>query len=125
MAKVLPKKILLVEDERDLADTGKIVLQEEGYSVELAFDGLSAVEKVYEEKPDLVILDISLPEMDGYQVCRVLKNDPQYSDIPIIMLTARTQRSDEFRGKETGADEYMTKPYSPEMLIESVKRILG
>ncbi|MDI6752632.1 MAG: response regulator [bacterium] len=121
----MAKKILLVDDEKDLAETGRIVLQEEGYSVELAYDGLSAVEKVYEERPDLVVLDISLPEMDGYQVCRVLKNDPQYSDIPIIMLTARAQRSDEFRGKETGANEYMTKPYSPEMLIESVKKILG
>jgi two-component system alkaline phosphatase synthesis response regulator PhoP len=121
----MAKKILLVDDERDLAETGKIVLEEEGYDVQLAFDGLSAVEKVYEERPDLVVLDISLPEMDGYQVCRVLKNDPQYADIPIIMLTARTQRSDEFRGKETGADEYMTKPYSPQILIESVNRILN
>lgn len=120
----MAKKILFVDDERDLAETGQILLSEEGYNVELAFDGLSAVEKVYEERPDLVVLDITLPEMDGYQVCRVLKNDPQYSDIPIIMLTARTQRSDEFRGKETGADEYMTKPYSPMELIESVKKIL-
>ena len=121
----MAKKILLVDDEIDLAETGKILLEEEGYDVYLAFDGLSAVEKVYEGRPDLVVLDISLPEMDGYQVCRVLKNDPQYADIPIIMLTARTQRSDEFRGKETGADEYMTKPYSPQLLIESVNRILN
>jgi two-component system alkaline phosphatase synthesis response regulator PhoP len=117
-------KILFVEDEEDIAETGKLLLSAKGYTVDVATDGLTAVEKVYEDRPDLVILDISIPEMDGYQVCRVIKGDPEYCNIPIIMLTARTLQSDRFRGKETGADEYITKPYDPKQLVETVEKFI-
>jgi DNA-binding response OmpR family regulator len=118
------KKILLVEDEEDIADTTRITLEAEGYEVDVAKDGLEAVEKTYQAKPDLILLDIILPEMNGYQVCRVLKNDEKYKDIPIIMLTAKTPKSDKFRGIETGADDYLTKPYDPKVLIQKVAEFL-
>ncbi|HAW50680.1 TPA: two-component system response regulator [bacterium] len=118
------KKILLVEDEEDLVETGSFFLQSAGYDVCVARDGLSAMEAIYDKKPDLIVLDIALPEMDGYQVCRMVKNSPLYKDIPIIMLTAKTLKADKFRGIETGADKYITKPYSPEELLSTVSELL-
>jgi len=119
------KRILLVEDEEDLAETGKIFLEEAGYEVDIAFDGLEAMEKVYNSRYDLVLLDITIPEMDGYQVLRMIKNDPIYKDIPVIMVTARTLKADRFRAKETKADGYITKPYSPNELISCIKSFMG
>ncbi len=119
------KSILLVEDEKDLVETGKMFLSDAGYEVDTAADGLEAMEKVYDKKYDLVLLDITIPEMDGYQVCRMIKNLSSYKDIPVVMLTARTLKADKFRGLETGADEYLTKPYSPNELISTVKAFVG
>ncbi|MEW6103491.1 MAG: response regulator [bacterium] len=119
------KSILLVDDEEDLVETGKMFLEDAGYEVDTAKDGLEAMEKVYEKKYGLILLDITIPEMDGYQVCRMLKNDPSYKDIPVVMLTAKTLKADKFRGMETGADEYLTKPYTPDELISAVRSFIG
>lgn len=118
------KRILVVDDEPDIAETIKMNLELEGYDCDVAHDGFAAVEKVYEEAPSLIILDVRLPKKNGYQVCRLLKFDPNYKDIPIIMLTARTQDSDLQTGKNMGADAYLTKPFDMNNLIQHVKQHL-
>ncbi|MEW6679676.1 MAG: response regulator [bacterium] len=118
------KSILLVEDEEDLVETGKTFLIDAGYEVDTAYDGLEAMEKIYEKRYDLILLDITIPEMDGYQVLRMLKNDPSYKDTPVVLVTAKTLKADKFRGMETGADEYLTKPYNPSELLSMVKSFI-
>jgi DNA-binding response OmpR family regulator len=115
------EKILIVEDEVDIAETIQIALNAKGYKTRIAFNGLEAIEEVHKDPPDLILLDIIIPEMNGFQVCRLLKNDSRYNQIPIIMLTAKTPQSDRFQGIETGADEYITKPFDPLILIERVE----
>ncbi len=119
------EKILVVDDEPDIVDTIEFRLKSKGYKVISAYDGLEALEKARSEKPDLIVLDVMLPKMDGFQVCRLLKFDENFKDIPIVMLTAKTQESDKAAGTETGADEYMTKPFESEKLIEVVDRLLS
>lgn len=118
------KKVLFVDDEEDLLETGKMFLEEVGYEVDTAKDGLEAMEKVYENRYDLILLDITIPEMDGYQVLRMIKNEPSYKDVPVILVTAKTFKADKFRGMETGANDYITKPYSPADLISVVNSFL-
>lgn len=117
----MQEKILIVEDEVDIAETIQIALNAKGYKTRIAFNGLEAIEEVHKDPPDLILLDIIIPEMNGFQVCRLLKNDSRYNQIPIIMLTAKTPQSDRFQGIETGADEYITKPFDPLILIERVE----
>lgn len=118
------KKVLLVDDEEDLLETQRMFLEEKGYEVDIAKDGIEAMERVYEKKYDIILLDITIPEMDGYQVLRMIKNEPLYKDVPVIMVTAKTLKADKFRGFETGADGYLTKPYSPEELISMVNSFI-
>ena len=106
------KKILLVEDEKVLIETVTLRLEANGYEVIPAYDGFEGLEKAKKEKPDLIILDLMLPKMDGYKVCGLLKADTRYNKIPIIMFTARAQESDKKMGKEVGADAYITKPFA-------------
>lgn len=118
------KKILLVDDEKDLVDTVSFRLKASGYDVVTAYDGQEALTKTRLEKPDLIVLDLMLPKMDGYKVCRMLKFDERYKDIPIIMFTARVQDSDRKMGEEVGADAYITKPFDPQNLLGKVKELL-
>ncbi len=118
------KKILLVDDEKDLVDTVSFRLKASGYDVVVAYDGQEALTKTRVEKPDLIILDLMLPKMDGYKVCRMLKFDERYKNIPIIMFTARVQESDKKMGEEVGADAYITKPFDPENLLGKIKELL-
>lgn len=118
------KKILLVDDEEDLVETEKVFLEELGYGVDIAKDGLEAMEKIYKTRYDLVLLDITIPEMDGYQVLRMIKNDSLYKDVPVVLVTAKTLKTDKFRAIETGADGYLTKPYSPQELISMVRSFI-
>ena len=99
-------------------------LEQEGYNVLQANNGLEALEKARKEKPDLIVLDIMLPKMDGYKVSRIIKFDKQYKNIPVLMLTAKVQDVDMQTGIETGADVYMTKPFEPEVLVQKVKDLL-
>ncbi|MDP3731686.1 MAG: response regulator [Candidatus Omnitrophota bacterium] len=118
------KKILLVEDEKDLIETVTLRLEATGYEVISAGDGLEGLEKAKREKPDLIILDLMLPKMDGFKVCGLLKADTRYNKIPIIMFSARAQESDKKMGQEVFADAYITKPFEPELLLEKIRQLL-
>ena len=120
-----PKKILVVDDEPDLVETVRYPLEMEGYQVLIAYNGEDGLNQARKEGPDLIILDLMLPKLDGYKVCRLLKFDERYKHIPILMLTAKTQEKDKLLGKETGADDYMTKPFDIDKLLEKVKFYLS
>ncbi|MGI5837421.1 MAG: response regulator transcription factor [Chloroflexota bacterium] len=113
--------ILVVDDEKNIVQLAKLYLSSEGFSVESAFNGSEALEKVRARKPDLVVLDLMMPEVDGWEVCKRLR---QESDIPIIILTARGDDVDKIIGLELGADDYMTKPFNPRELVARVKAVL-
>ena len=119
-------RILVVDDESRMRKLVKDFLQREGYSVLEAGDGMEAMDIFYEQKIDLVILDVMMPRMDGWQTCREIRRD---STVPIIMLTARSEERDELQGFELGVDEYISKPFSPKILVARVgallKRIYG
>jgi DNA-binding response OmpR family regulator len=118
------KKILVVDDEVDLVETIRFPLEAEGFNVLVAYNGEDALNQARTENPDLILLDIMLPKLDGYKVCRLLKFDERYRNIPIIMLTARVQEKDKIIGMETGANEYITKPFDMDELLEKVKEYL-
>jgi len=118
------KKILVVDDEVDLVKTIQFSLELEGYKVLVSYNGEDALAQARKENPDLILLDIMLPKLDGYKVCRLLKFDEQYKHIPILMMTAKTQEKDKLMGKETGANEYITKPFDMEELTEKIKAYL-
>lgn len=114
-------RILVVDDEQHIVELVKFNLDKEGYQVDTAFDGRNALAAVERQKPDLIILDVMLPEVDGFEVCRTLQKNPATSEIPIIMLTARAEEIDKVLGLELGADDYITKPFSPRELVARVK----
>ena len=118
------KKILVVDDEADLVETVRFPLEMEGFTVLVSYNGEDALNQARKEKPDLILLDLMLPKLDGYKVCRLLKFDEKYKHIPILMLTAKTQEKDKLLGKETGADEYITKPFDIAELMKKVKAYL-
>jgi DNA-binding response OmpR family regulator len=119
------KKILVVDDEVDLVKTIQFALEAEGYEVLVSHNGEDALNQSRKENPDLILLDLMLPKLDGYKVCRLLKFDERYKHIPILMLTAKTQQKDKLLGKETGADEYITKPFDMEELMGKIKKYLS
>ena len=114
-------KILIVEDDHNLLTTLKYNLQKDGYNVTTAIDGAEAVETARKEKPDLIILDVMLPKMNGFEVCRILRKD---MIVPILMLTAKAEETDKIVGLEIGADDYMTKPFSMRELLARVRAML-
>ena len=118
-------KILIVDDEPDLVRSLQTRLELENFECLVAYDGNSALEAVGNGKPDLIILDLMLPGVDGYKVCRLLKFQEELMHIPIIMLTARDRTEDRLLGEQMGADYYMTKPFSMDKLISAVKGFLG
>jgi two-component system phosphate regulon response regulator PhoB len=117
-------RILIVEDERDINDLIGFNLQRAGYEVIKAYDGLEGTELALRERPDLILLDLMLPGRDGYGVFRELRRDSRTSNTPVIMLTARAQTEDRIQGLEAGADDYLTKPFSPKELMLRVQAIL-
>lgn len=119
------KRILIVDDEPDVVETLQVRLGQEDYECLTAHDGNSGFELVSTEKPDLVILDIMLPGMDGFKVARLLKFQKELRHIPIIMLSARDKDEDRLMGEQTGANYYITKPFSMEELVGIVKGFLG
>ena len=118
------EKILLVDDEEDILNLVKYNLEREGYKVEAVTTGEMAVRNARELVPDLILLDLMLPGMDGLDVCRILKNDKNTAKIPVVMLTAKGEDSDIVTGLELGADDYITKPFSPRVLVARVKAVL-
>lgn len=117
-------RILLVDDERELSDSLALRLDAMGYEVVTAYDGQEALFKAQTESPDLILLDLMLPKMDGYHVARILKFDEAYRHIPIIMLTARGQANDRQQGFNCGADAYMLKPFDSKALLSEIVRLL-
>ncbi len=118
-------KILVVEDEKDILELIEISLQLGGFEVTKAVDGLEAIEKAVAEKPDLILLDIKIPKLSGYEVCKKLKEIPQTMDIPIVFLTARGQEYEVKAGFEAGGNDYIIKPFAPEDLPRRVREILS
>ncbi len=114
-------KALIVEDDRVLADVVAFSLKREGFQIVQAYDGISALQRWFEDKPDLIVLDINLPKMDGFSVCQRIRHE---ADTPIIMLTVRDDDEDIIRGLELGADVYMTKPFSPRQLVARAQALL-
>lgn len=119
------KRVLIVDDEQDIVESIKFTLELEDIECLEAYDGEEALSKAKKENPDLIILDVMLPKMNGYKIARLLKFDESYNNIPIIMLTARTQQNDIELGEETGANEYVTKPFDMDMLVTLVKKYLS
>ncbi len=117
-------RILIVEDERDIADLIGFNLQRAGYEIIKAHDGVEGTEMALRERPDLILLDLMLPGRDGYSVFRELRRDTRTVNTPVIMLTARAQTEDRIQGLEAGADDYLTKPFSPKELMLRVQAIL-
>ena len=116
--------ILIVEDERDIADLLRYNLQEAGFKTDYVRNGADALQQAVEKKPDLILLDLMLPEVDGMIVCRLLKNDPRTKNIPIVMVTAKTEEKDRVAGLELGADDYIVKPFSPREVVLRVSAVL-
>jgi len=118
------EKILIVEDEKDIIKMLEYNLKKEGFRVIVAGDGEDAIDVAVRQQPDLILLDLMLPGMDGLEVCKALKKENKTGSIPIIMLTAKSQEADKVVGLELGADDYMTKPFSPRELIARIKAVL-
>ena len=114
-------KILIVEDEMKIARTVRLYLEQDGFQVEVINDGAMALPALRKERPDLVLLDIMLPHVDGREICRQIRHE---SAVPIIMLTARSEESDKLIGLELGADDYITKPFSPREVVARVRAVL-
>src|SRR3989454_5236036 len=117
-------KILVVDDEPDAVELVEFNLKSAGYEVVTAADGSEALKKARAHSPDLIVLDLMLPEVDGVEVCKILRRDPATSGIRVIMLTAKAAEIDRVLGLELGADDYVTKPFSPRELVLRVKKIL-
>ena len=122
---MLPKRILIIDDDPDLAEALQIRLDLQGFECMVALDGKKGLELARTEKPDLIILDILLPGLDGLQICRLLKFDKEYKQIPIVILSAKADYSDRSMGKEVGADYYMTKPFKMKHLVATVIEFLS
>ncbi len=117
-------KILAVDDEKNILRLVKVNLQKEGYEVATATTGREALQQIERDQPDLVIMDVMMPEMGGFEALREMKSNPESAEIPVIMLTAKAQDADVFKGWKSGADLYLTKPFNPQELLTFVKRIL-
>ncbi len=118
------KKILIVDDEQDIVESLKFVLENNNYTCYCAYNGEDGLKLARDLMPDLIILDVMMPRINGYKISRLLKFDKKYKDIPILMVTARSQEEDKLIGEETGADEYITKPFDLDEVIKTVKKYL-
>jgi CheY-like chemotaxis protein len=118
------KKVLMVEDEKNVILGVRTCLDAVGYQVEVVEDGEAALDAVRKEQPDLILLDLLIPKIDGFEVLKVLKGDPATSSIPIIVLTAKAEDEDRQRAMDLGADNYMTKPFKPQELWDRLKHYL-
>ncbi len=118
------KKILIVDDEQDIVESLKFVLESADYICYCAYNGEDGLKLAKEIMPDLIILDVMMPKINGYKISRLLKYDNKYKNIPIFMITARSQEGDKLIGEETGANEYITKPFDLSEVVEKVKQYL-
>jgi len=123
MANHAPKKILIVEDEAEIAQLVKLYLEKDGFRTAIAKTGVEGLKLIKTDRPDMVILDLMLPEMDGLEICKKIRNAPDTALLPVLMLTAKAEESDTIIGLELGADDYVTKPFSPKVLVTRVKAL--
>ena len=124
MTPATSKKVLIVEDEHAILELVKLYLEKEGFRTVTAMNGIEALKRVKEDKPDLVVLDLMMPHIDGLEVCKRLRSTPETAKLPIVMVTAKAEESDTIVGLELGADDYVTKPFSPKALVARVKALL-
>ena len=115
------KKVLVIDDSNTIRRSAEIFLKQGGHEVMLAEDGFDALAKVNDAEPDLIFCDILMPRLDGYQTCALIKSNPEYRDIPIVMLSSKDGLFDQARGQLAGANEYMTKPFAREDLVKVVE----
>jgi DNA-binding response OmpR family regulator len=120
----MPKEILIVDDEPSIVVPIQFLMEQQGYSVLVAENGEDALDIIYKYKPDLILLDIMLPRIDGYEVCEIVRLDPRYRDIKIIFITAKGREVEIAKGLALGADAYVTKPFSNTELVSKVKKLL-
>jgi CheY-like chemotaxis protein len=120
-----PKRILICDDDPAILRVLQVNLEVEGYTTLLAHHGEEALEVAARENPDLIILDIMMPRLDGYQTCERLKADEMLKDIPVVFLSAKAQQSDIEKGKTYGVADYLTKPFDPDVLVETIERLLA
>ncbi len=118
-------KILIAEDEPDIRELVAFTLRFAGYEVATATNGEEAVQMTARENPDLILMDVRMPRMTGYDACRAIKADPRFKDIPVVFLSAKGQESEIKAGLEAGAEEYLLKPFAPDQLTERVREILA
>ena len=118
-------RILVVDDERITTELAKKFLERHGFDVVCAFDGQAGLDLAHSENPDLILLDVMLPKMDGFEVCRILKEENEFKEVPILMFTAKGLSRDIQRGEEVGADEYIVKPFSGKALVATIRKHLG
>ena len=117
------KKILIADDNENIREALTYLLEDEGYKLWLAKDGAETLTKARDIRPDILFLDIMMPVMNGYEVCKIIKNDPALKGIYVIMLTAKGQVAEQERGRSAGADEYIVKPFSPMEVLAKIKKI--
>lgn len=121
----MAKTVLAVDDERSIVRLIQVNLERHGYIVKSAYDGVEALERIAESRPDIIVMDVMMPRMDGFEVLNRLRKSPETREIPIIMLTAKAMDSDVFMGYHLGADCYLTKPFNPNELLTFIRRILA
>ena len=120
----MKKTVLIADDEADIVETLQFMLESDGFEVLTAYDGEEALNLARRAIPDIILLDVMMPKINGYKVSRLLKFDKKFQDIPILMITARSQEEDKLIGEETGADEYITKPFDISYVIELINKYL-
>lgn len=121
----MAKSILLVDDEPNIVLSLEFLMKRAGYAVRTATDGDAALEAITEDRPDLILLDVNMPKRDGFEICQLIRSNPGWKDIPIIMLTAKGRDVEREKGLAMGADDYVTKPFATQEVVKKVEAILG
>ncbi len=121
----MPHKVLVVEDEPNIVDSLSFLMKQAGYDVRIARDGDAALRMIENDIPDLVLLDIMMPRRDGYDVCRTIRSNPDWRDVRVVMLTAKGRELDRQKSLDLGADDFITKPFSTQDLVQRVSKALG
>lgn len=117
-------KVMVIDDSNTIRKSAELFLSKAGFRVVTADDGYDAMNKLYEERPDIIFIDILMPRLDGYKACRIIKDNPEFKETPIIFLSSKDGIFDKARGKIMGSDEYLTKPFTREGIVEAVKKFV-